>query len=187
MYIYVCIYTDIHVYIYIYIYTYVYIIYMYIYVYVYYFCIVVWFFWWRPALGEHKPGRIKPGRIKRAALSLQNQKYYICCFLLGETSQHKATTGSPNFHGALGAHPNSEKERDEYTTGIYIHGLTGMGKSTEVQKTLKGKDVNLLRDSPPPTRATQRAGVFLFFVIFVSISFSELRQQPSFGSGSQRN
>ena len=138
-------------------------------------------------LGEHKSGRIKPGRIKRAALSLQNQKYYICCFLLGETSQHKATTGSPNFHGALGAHPNSEKERDEYTTGIYIHGLTGMGKSTEVQKTLKGKDVNLLRDSPPPTRATQRAGVFLFFVIFVSISFSELRQQPSFGSGSQRN
>ena len=28
-------------------------------------------------LGEHKPGRIKPGRIKRAALSLQNQTYYI--------------------------------------------------------------------------------------------------------------
>ena len=33
-------------------------------------------------LGEHKPGRIKPGRIKRAALSLQNQNYYICCFLI---------------------------------------------------------------------------------------------------------
>ena len=32
--------------------------------------------------GEHKPGRIKPGRIKRAALSLQNQHYYICCFLI---------------------------------------------------------------------------------------------------------
>ena len=54
-------------------------------------------------LGEHKPGRIKPGRIKRAALSLQNQNLYILCFLLGETSQRKATTGSPNFHGALGA------------------------------------------------------------------------------------
>ena len=51
----------------------------------------------RHLLGEHKPGRIKPGRLKRAALSLQNPKYYIC-FLLGETSQHKATTGSPNFH-----------------------------------------------------------------------------------------
>ena len=24
----------------------------------------------------------KPGRIKRAALSLQNQNYYICCFLM---------------------------------------------------------------------------------------------------------
>ena len=33
-------------------------------------------------LGEHKPGRIKPGRIKRAALSLQNQKSYICWFLI---------------------------------------------------------------------------------------------------------
>ena len=32
--------------------------------------------------GEPKPGRIKPGRIKRAALSLQNQNYYICCFLI---------------------------------------------------------------------------------------------------------
>ena len=28
-------------------------------------------------LGEHKPGR-----IKRAALSLQNQNYYIFCFLI---------------------------------------------------------------------------------------------------------
>ena len=36
----------------------------------------------RRALGEHKPGRIKPGRIQRAALSLQNQHYYICCFLI---------------------------------------------------------------------------------------------------------
>ena len=34
------------------------------------------------ALGEHKPGRIKPGRIKRAALSLQNQTYYVFCFLI---------------------------------------------------------------------------------------------------------
>ena len=37
----------------------------------------------RAALGKHKPGRIKPGRIKRAALSLQNQNYYICCFFAG--------------------------------------------------------------------------------------------------------
>ena len=34
----------------------------------------------RQRLGEHKPGRIKPGRIKRAAVSLQNQKYYIFLF-----------------------------------------------------------------------------------------------------------
>ena len=32
--------------------------------------------------GEHKPGRIKPGRIKRAAPSLQNQDYYMFCFLI---------------------------------------------------------------------------------------------------------
>ena len=25
-----------------------------------------------------------------------------------------------------------EKERDEYTKGIYIHGLTGLGKSTNL-------------------------------------------------------
>ena len=36
----------------------------------------------RPPLGEHKPGRIKPGRTKRAALSLQNQYHYSCCFLI---------------------------------------------------------------------------------------------------------
>ena len=36
----------------------------------------------RSSLGEHKPGRIKPGRFKRAALSLQNQNCYICCFLI---------------------------------------------------------------------------------------------------------
>ena len=34
----------------------------------------------RGELGEHKPGRIKPGRIKRAALSLQNQNYYMLFF-----------------------------------------------------------------------------------------------------------
>ena len=33
-------------------------------------------------LGEHKPGRIKPGRIKRAALSLQNQNYYMFICLI---------------------------------------------------------------------------------------------------------
>ena len=31
----------------------------------------------RRPLGEHKPGR-----IKRAAFSLQNQHYHICCFLI---------------------------------------------------------------------------------------------------------
>ena len=64
-------------------------------------------------LGEHKPGRIKPGRIKRAALSLQNRNYYTFCFLLGETSQHTATTdtyfwgrSSPRFVNlALGNNP----------------------------------------------------------------------------------
>ena len=34
------------------------------------------------SLGEHKPGRIKPGRIKRAALSLQNNIFYMFCFLI---------------------------------------------------------------------------------------------------------
>ena len=34
------------------------------------------------SLGEHKPGRIKPGRNKRAALSLQNQTYYIFVVLI---------------------------------------------------------------------------------------------------------
>ena len=33
-------------------------------------------------LGEHKPGRIKPGRIERAALSLPNRNYYVCCCLI---------------------------------------------------------------------------------------------------------
>ena len=36
----------------------------------------------RGSWGKHKPDRIKPGRVKRSALYLQNQSYYICCFLI---------------------------------------------------------------------------------------------------------
>ena len=52
--------------------------------------------------GSYQTGLYQKGRFIPPKPKLS----YVLFFLLGETSQHKATTGSPNFHGALGAHPN---------------------------------------------------------------------------------